>query len=238
MGLVRMAARTAVVAGTATAVSGRVARRQNAKYDAQDQAQYDQQMAQQQAAAPAEPDQNAELQNLANLHTQGVLTDEEFAAAKAKVLGISTGPVACAGTVHATGRGLRRRSSSTPATAPGSIPGRSLAPTSRCREVLDVCCGTGLLAAELIANRVPGRRRRCLAGRCSTRRRRRLGPDVPLDPRDAARPGGEKRFDAVTCTSDGITYLARGDPLRRAALGRDPAPPRRLARLRRAHATR
>jgi membrane protease subunit (stomatin/prohibitin family) len=83
-----MAARTAVVAGTATAVSGRVAHRQNEKYAAQDQAQYDEQMAQQQAAAPAEPDQNAELQNLANLHTQGVLTDEEFAAAKAKVLGI------------------------------------------------------------------------------------------------------------------------------------------------------
>ncbi len=88
MGLLRMAARTAVVAGTATAVSGRVAHRQNEKYAAQDQAQYDEQMAQQQAAAPAEPDQNAELQNLANLHTQGVLTDEEFAAAKAKVLGI------------------------------------------------------------------------------------------------------------------------------------------------------
>ena len=88
MGLVRMAARTAVVAGTATAVSGRVARRQNEKYAAQDQAQYDQQAAQQQAAAPAEPDQNAELQNLANLHAQGVLTDEEFSAAKAKVLGI------------------------------------------------------------------------------------------------------------------------------------------------------
>jgi membrane protease subunit (stomatin/prohibitin family) len=69
-------------------VSGRVAHRQNEKYAAQDQAQYDEQMAQQQAAAPAEPDQNAELQNLANLHTQGVLTDEEFAAAKAKVLGI------------------------------------------------------------------------------------------------------------------------------------------------------
>jgi membrane protease subunit (stomatin/prohibitin family) len=83
-----MAARTAVVAGTATAVSGRVAHRQNEKYAAQDQAQYDQQMAQQQAAAPAEPDQNAELQNLANLHAQGVLTDEEFSAAKAKVLGI------------------------------------------------------------------------------------------------------------------------------------------------------
>jgi hypothetical protein len=49
-------------------------------------------MAQQQYAAqpPAQPasDPNAELQNLANLHAQGVLTDEEFAAAKAKILGI------------------------------------------------------------------------------------------------------------------------------------------------------
>jgi hypothetical protein len=92
MGLLRMAARTAVVAGTATAVSGRVAHRQNERWAAQDQAAYDQQMAQQQAyeapQAPAEPDQNAELQNLANLHSQGVLTDEEFAAAKAKILGI------------------------------------------------------------------------------------------------------------------------------------------------------
>ena len=88
MGLVRMAARTAVVAGTATAVSGRVARRQNAKYDEQDAQQY----AQQQAAAPppppAEDDATAQLQNLANLHAQGVLTDEEFAASKAKILGI------------------------------------------------------------------------------------------------------------------------------------------------------
>ena len=91
MGLVRMAARTAVVAGTATAVSGRVQRRQSERWAAEDQAAYDQQMAQQQAAAPpasAEPDQNAELQNLANLHAQGVLTDEEFTAAKAKILGI------------------------------------------------------------------------------------------------------------------------------------------------------
>jgi membrane protease subunit (stomatin/prohibitin family) len=88
MGLLRMAARTAVVAGTATAVSGRVAHRQNEKWAAQDQAAYDQQMAQQQAAAPAASDPNAELQNLANLHAQGVLTDEEFAAAKAKILGI------------------------------------------------------------------------------------------------------------------------------------------------------
>ena len=61
-------------------------------YAAQDQQQYDQQ--QQQYAPPPEPaaapedDQAAQLQNLAQLHTQGVLTDEEFAAAKAKILGI------------------------------------------------------------------------------------------------------------------------------------------------------
>ena len=95
MGLLRMAARTAVVAGTATAVSGRVQRRQAAKYDQQDQAAYDQQQQQQQQyapppapAAPAEDDATAQLQDLAQLHTQGVLTDEEFAAAKAKILGI------------------------------------------------------------------------------------------------------------------------------------------------------
>jgi hypothetical protein len=92
-----MAARTAVVAGTATAVSGRVARRQNERWGAQDQAEYEQQMGQQalaqqqseaqQAAQPAS-DPNADLQNLANLHAQGVLTDQEFAAAKAKILGI------------------------------------------------------------------------------------------------------------------------------------------------------
>jgi len=78
-----MAARTAVVAGTATAVSGRVARRQASRYD-EPQAQQAPP-----AAAPApENDATAELQNLANLHAQGVLTDEEFAAAKAKILGI------------------------------------------------------------------------------------------------------------------------------------------------------
>ena len=85
MGLVRMAARTAVVAGTATAVSGRVQRRQAARWDQEDAQQYEQ------AAAPppaAEDDTNAKLQNLANLHAQGVLTDEEFAAAKAQALGI------------------------------------------------------------------------------------------------------------------------------------------------------
>jgi membrane protease subunit (stomatin/prohibitin family) len=92
MGLVRMAARTAVVAGTATAVSGRVQRRQNARWAEDDQAAYDQQTAQQQAyqpqQAPPVDDKTAELQKLAQLHSQGVLTDEEFAAAKAKLLGI------------------------------------------------------------------------------------------------------------------------------------------------------
>ena len=90
MGLVRMAARTAVVAGTATAVSGRVQRRQAARYDEQDQQQYAQQQAQYQQPPPAAPVEapNAQLQNLAQLHAQGVLTDEEFSAAKAKILGI------------------------------------------------------------------------------------------------------------------------------------------------------
>ena len=88
MGLLRMATRTAVVAGTATAVSGRVARRQDAKYEEQDAQQYAQEAPPPAAAAPPEDDATAQLQNLAALHTQGVLTDEEFAAAKAKILGI------------------------------------------------------------------------------------------------------------------------------------------------------
>jgi Short C-terminal domain len=88
MGLLRMAARTAVVAGTATAVSGRVQRRQAARWGQEDAQQY-----QEEAPAPApaptqEEDATAQLQNLAQLHNQGVLTDEEFAAAKAKILGI------------------------------------------------------------------------------------------------------------------------------------------------------
>ena len=89
MGLMRMAARTAVVAGTATAVSGRVAHHQEAKYNqqAQEQAQQ-QQQAQSQGSADDGDDQAAQLRNLAGLHAQGILSDEEFAAAKAKVLGI------------------------------------------------------------------------------------------------------------------------------------------------------
>ena len=90
MGLLRMAARTAVVAGTATAVSGRVARRQASKYDQQPQEEEAQAAPQPAPAAPAEPenDDMAKLQQLAQLHSQGVLSDEEFAAAKAKILGI------------------------------------------------------------------------------------------------------------------------------------------------------
>jgi hypothetical protein len=88
MGLLRMAARTAVVAGTATAVSGRVQRRQAARWGQQDAQQYEQQYEQEAPPPEAEDDATAQLQNLAKLHTQGVLTDEEFAAAKAKILGI------------------------------------------------------------------------------------------------------------------------------------------------------
>jgi len=91
MGLLRMAARTAVVAGTATAVSGRVARRQARRYDDQDEQQAPEPAEAEEAPAEAAEPEDADmarLQQLAQLHTQGVLSDEEFAAAKAKVLGI------------------------------------------------------------------------------------------------------------------------------------------------------
>ncbi len=93
MGLLRMAARTAVVAGTATAVSGRIARRQARKFDEQAQASPEPEPAPQPEYEPAqaespEDDLTAKLQQLAALHSQGVLSDDEFSAAKAKVLGI------------------------------------------------------------------------------------------------------------------------------------------------------
>jgi Short C-terminal domain len=92
-GLVGMAARTAVVAGTATAVSGRVARRQQQKYAGQD-ASYTQQQAAaaeqgiEQAAGVDAADAAAEIQQLAQLKEQGLLTEEEFAAKKKQILGI------------------------------------------------------------------------------------------------------------------------------------------------------
>jgi hypothetical protein len=90
-GLVGMAARTAVVAGTATAVSGRVARRQQRKYADQD-AEYVEQVAYQgqpvAQAALEEPDYMAEIQQLAQLRDQGILTPEEFEAKKKQILGV------------------------------------------------------------------------------------------------------------------------------------------------------
>ena len=83
-GLVGVAARTAVVAGTATAASGRVARRQQNKYAAQEQ--------QAAAAAPvpdaAPPEYVEELEQLAQLRDQGILSEEEFAAKKKQILGL------------------------------------------------------------------------------------------------------------------------------------------------------
>jgi hypothetical protein len=103
MGLIGGMARTAVVAGTATAVSNRVSRRQAGRWAAQDQQEYESQQYQQQqyqqqyaapppAAAPAPAaddgdDMIAQLEKLGALHDKGILTDEEFAAQKAKILG-------------------------------------------------------------------------------------------------------------------------------------------------------
>ncbi len=84
-GLIRGVARTAAVAGTATAVSGRVQRRQNQRW-AQQEAPAEYQQAPQAQAPPAE-DPIAQLKELGELHQSGVLTDEEFAAQKAKLLG-------------------------------------------------------------------------------------------------------------------------------------------------------
>jgi hypothetical protein len=99
-GLIRGMARTAVVAGTATAVSNRVSRRQARRWGAEEayqeppQQQYappPQQYAPPppQYAAPAAeaPDPIEQLKELASLKDQGILTEEEFAAEKAKILG-------------------------------------------------------------------------------------------------------------------------------------------------------
>ena len=77
-------ARTAVVAGTATSVSNRVSRRQANRWAEQDEAAYQEQAP---PAAVAASDFIEQLKELGKLHEQGVLTDEEFAAQKAKVLG-------------------------------------------------------------------------------------------------------------------------------------------------------
>jgi hypothetical protein len=88
-GLLRGIARTAVVAGTATAVSNRVSRRQAGRWQRQgyyDEPEPDPGYAQPPPPAPA-PDPIEQLKELASLKEQGILTDEEFAAEKAKILG-------------------------------------------------------------------------------------------------------------------------------------------------------
>ena len=92
MGLIRGVARTAVIAGTATAVSNRVSRRQANRWSAQEEEQYaQQQQYAQPAPAPApsagpDDDSIGKLKQLADLKDQGILTQEEFDAQKAKIL--------------------------------------------------------------------------------------------------------------------------------------------------------
>ena len=94
MGLIRGMARTAVVAGTATAVSNRVSRRQAGRWAAQDEQAYNQQQqqyAQQQYAQPSgQSDMDYkldQLKQLGELKDQGILSDAEFEAQKARILG-------------------------------------------------------------------------------------------------------------------------------------------------------
>ena len=80
--------RTAAVVGTATAVSGGVRRHQEQKYANQDASAQQQAAPAAPAPEPAEADLSTQLTQLAQLHEQGILTDEEFAAKKAQLLGI------------------------------------------------------------------------------------------------------------------------------------------------------
>jgi Short C-terminal domain len=82
-GLLRGVARTAVVAGTATAVSNRVSRRQAERWAGQDEQYYEEPP---QQAAPAQPDKLEQLKQLGELKASGVLTEAEFEAQKAKIL--------------------------------------------------------------------------------------------------------------------------------------------------------
>ena len=92
-GLLRGVVRTAAVAGTATAVSNRVSRRQAQRWGQQDAAAYGEPEPEPTYAAPAPApaapaaDPIQQLKELAALKEQGILTDEEFASQKAKILG-------------------------------------------------------------------------------------------------------------------------------------------------------
>src|SRR3954447_4040672 len=99
-GLIRGVARTAAIAGTATAVSNRVSRRQAGRWQEQEQQQYEHEQYEQQAAQPvyaappppapaAAPDMDAklvQLKELGELKAQGILTDAEFEVQKARIL--------------------------------------------------------------------------------------------------------------------------------------------------------
>jgi hypothetical protein len=85
-GLIRGVARTAVVAGTATAVSNRVSRRQAERWSQEPQYAEPQYAAPAAPAAPAQGDKIQMLKDLGDLKTSGVLTDAEFEAQKAKIL--------------------------------------------------------------------------------------------------------------------------------------------------------
>jgi hypothetical protein len=87
-GLVRAMGRTAVVAGTATAVSNRVSRRQARRWGAQEEAAYPPQQYEQQPPPPSNggEDPIEKLKQLAELRDQGILTEEEFATQKARLL--------------------------------------------------------------------------------------------------------------------------------------------------------
>ena len=90
-GLLRGVARTAVIAGTATSVSNRVSRRQARRWGAQDAGYEDPNAGYAppppQAAPPQEEDPVERLRELAALRDDGILTEEEFAAQKRKLLG-------------------------------------------------------------------------------------------------------------------------------------------------------
>ena len=87
-GLLRGVARTAVIAGTATSVSNRVSKRQGERWAAQEEQQQQAAAPPPAAAAPAGGSSTIDqLKELGELKAQGILTEEEFAAQKAKLLG-------------------------------------------------------------------------------------------------------------------------------------------------------
>lgn len=86
-GLLRGVARTAVVAGTATAVSNRVSRRQETRWSNQEaEANQEPQQSYQEQPQEQSSDPMEQLRQLGELHTQGILTDEEFTAKKQQLL--------------------------------------------------------------------------------------------------------------------------------------------------------